>query len=271
LFIDGFSASDETGAASYMAWMGRLPMLLHANPKDALVICFGTGQTAHALREEVPVRLDIVDLSQAVFSFADRFPTNHNVLGDPRTRAIVMDGRAWLRRTSRQYDVITLEPMPPTFAGVNALYSREFYELAAGRLGSGGIIAQWLPIHLVDRYQAASIAAAFQEVFPDSILWLDPASLTGILLGRKGPADVPLAAEWPGLLRERPGRTMNGEAIRGAVILNAAGLAQFAESGKVITDDNQLLSYGWSTDPVLDRFKERADRNLVDIHRIAGR
>lgn len=268
LFIDGFSASDETGAANYMAWMGRLPMLLHANPAEALVICFGTGQTAHALREEGPRRLDIVDLNQAVFDFAGEFPTNHGVLDDPRTRAIVMDGRAWLRRTNQQYDVITLEPMPPTFAGVNALYSREFYELASERLRPGGIVAQWLPIHLVDPYQAASVAAAFREVFPDSILWLDPASLTGILLGRKGPADAPLGSDWPGLARDRPGRTLDAATIRAAAVLDAQGLAQFAAVGNVITDDNQLLAYGWSSDAALDNFQQRAEENLARIARL---
>jgi hypothetical protein len=271
LFIDGFSASDETGAANYMAWMGRLPMLMHAEPKDALVICFGTGQTAHALREEGPQRLDIVDLSQAVFDFAGAFPTNHAVLDDPRVSAIVMDGRAWLRRTTQQYDVITLEPMPPTFAGVNALYSREFYVLAEQRLRPQGIVAQWLPIHLVDRNQAASIVAAFQDVFPDSILWLDPASLTGILLGRKGDAGAPLASEWPGLSRDRPGRTMEADGIRSAVVLDSQDLARFAALGRIITDDNQLLAYGWSHDPVLEKFRERAEQNLAAIRANSGR
>jgi hypothetical protein len=131
-------------------------------------------------------------------------------------------------------------------------------------------VAQWLPIHLVDRYQAASIAAAFLQVFPDSILWLDPASLTGILLGRKGTAVVPLGSQWPGLARSRPGRTMNAEAIRTAAILDAKELASLASIGKVITDDNQLLSYGWSKDPVLENFRQRAEQNLARIRNIAA-
>src|SRR5262249_5414937 len=112
LLVDGFSASDETKASHYMEWMGRLPMLFHPEPKRALVICFGTGQTANAVRHEGPEHLDIVDISRAVFDMAGYFPTNEGVLGDPRVRAVVMDGRAWLRRTDEQYDVITLEPMP---------------------------------------------------------------------------------------------------------------------------------------------------------------
>jgi predicted membrane-bound spermidine synthase len=174
LLIDGFSATSEEKVAGYMRWMGRLPMLLHENPRTALVICFGTGQTADAVRKVGPARLDLVELNSAVFGMAEHFPKNHRVLDDPVVNAIVMDGRAWLRRSERRYDVITLEPMAPNFAGVNALYSREFYEIVARRLRRDGIATQWLPLHLLQPYHAASVVATFRDIFPGSMLWVDP-------------------------------------------------------------------------------------------------
>ena len=129
----------------YMDWMGRLPMILHPSPQKALVICFGTGQTANAVRLEGSRHLDIVDVNPAVFGMAHLFSKNQNILEDPGTHRVVMDGRAYLRRTTRNYDVVTLEPMPPTFAGSNALYSLEFYLLIKSRLNDGGVAAQWLP------------------------------------------------------------------------------------------------------------------------------
>ncbi|HSO36794.1 MAG TPA: fused MFS/spermidine synthase, partial [Labilithrix sp.] len=160
LLIDGFAASSgPTAGAHYMIWMGRLPMMLHPSPTQALVICFGTGQTANAVRSEGPALLDIVDLNAAVYRMAPYFDSNEHVLDDPRVHANVMDGRAWLRRVDRAYDVITLEPMPPTFAGVNALYSREFYETAARRLNDGGVLAQWVPFHILSLPDALAIVA----------------------------------------------------------------------------------------------------------------
>lgn len=51
LVIDGFGASGENHTGTlYMEWMGRLPMLLHDDPQEALVICFGTGQNHHRCR-----------------------------------------------------------------------------------------------------------------------------------------------------------------------------------------------------------------------------
>jgi spermidine synthase len=43
LVIDGFVATGQSIGTHYMAWMGRLPMVLHPNPRSALVICFGDG------------------------------------------------------------------------------------------------------------------------------------------------------------------------------------------------------------------------------------
>jgi hypothetical protein len=41
------------------------------------------------------------------------------------------------------------------------------------------------------RHQSASVAATFHEAFPDSMLWIDPDTSTGILVGRKGSRPEP--------------------------------------------------------------------------------
>jgi spermidine synthase len=245
LTIDGFAATSQGSTMHYMTWMGRLPMLLHPAPRRGLVICFGTGQTANGLREEGIEELDVVELSPSVLRMAPYFAaSNRSILTDPRVRTIVMDGRAWLRRTDRTYDVVTLEPMPPNFAGVNSLYSREFYQLVAARLRPGGIAVQWMPLHLVSAHDAAAIAATFHETFGDGILWFDPVNYMGILAGRVGSPSADFGRVWPGLNRPGPVRDMTPEQIVNAVTLLPLGLARWAETGIAVTDDNQLLAYG---------------------------
>jgi len=271
LLIDGFGASSESSdGTAYMDWMGHLPMLLHPDPQAALVICFGVGLTANAVRHENPGPLDVVDVNRRVFEMAPHFRTNDNVLADERVRAVVMDGRAWLRRVETEYDVITLEPMPPYFAGVNALYSLDFYEIMATKLAPGGVAAQWLPIHLLPPFHSASVVATFHAAFPDSILWFDPYTSTGILLGRRPGAASPLGEEWPGLLRdvERP---LSGEAIRAGVVLKQAGMALYGQHGAIITDDNQLLAYGMVQRELYDtNYAGARQENLDTIHLIAS-
>ncbi len=250
LIIDGMSASGQAGADSnsqasthYLDWMGALPMLAHAGPKDALVICFGTGRTANALRKEGIESLDIVDIDHNVFRFAHHFTINEAILEDPRVRPIVMDGRAFMRRSSKMYDVITLEPMPPNAAGVNALYSREFYELAKDNLREDGVIAQWLPLTSMAPFYAASIARTFASVFPNAVLWIDPAAPEGILLGFKN-NDPRMGHVWPGFARTRITRDLSAAQVGQAISLDQQALARYSAHGVVVSDDNQLLSYG---------------------------
>lgn len=236
LVIDGFAATGEGGGTGYMAWMGHLPVLAARELETALVICFGTGQTANAVRHHRPRTLEIVEVNRTVFRAAPFFESNRGVLHDPSVRAVVMDGRAFLRRTPARFDVITLEPMPPNFLGANALYSREFYELVRARLQPGGAVAQWVPYHLIAPDDMRAIVGTFRDVFPHSKMWRAQGG-TGILVGALGPWDtrtdgVPLP--------------LSMDEVKGRYWLDAVDLEVLGRGAGRITDDNQQLSYGTS-------------------------
>ncbi len=249
LVINGFIATAQHGSndknmsANYMKWMGHLPMIMHPDPKKALIIAFGTGQTAHAVRQENPESIDIVDLNKHVLDMAPIFTSNEGVLKDSRVTSHVMDGRAYIRRTQSQYDVITLEPMPPNFAGVNALYSYEFYKAAREKMTENGVIAQWLPFHLVAPEYCEAIAKAMQQAFPNTILWVDPKSSTGILVGSKDNSER-FGENLYGLERISLDRGMSEQEIRDAFILNQEQMREYTRGYEIVNDDNQLLAYG---------------------------
>ena len=80
-------------------------------------------------------------------------------------------------------------------------------------------------------------------MFHESILWIDPASGTGILLGRVEPGSTPLGETWPGFARPIT-RPLNRSEVHKAVRLSGKTFADYAKLGRLITDDNQLLSFG---------------------------
>jgi len=106
-----------------------------------------------------------------------------DVLTDPRLRVHINDGRQHLQmQPAGAYDLITLEPPPIAYAGVGALYSREFYALARSRLKPGGYISQWLPAYQVPTMTTLAMIRAFVEVFPQAVL-LSGAESDLILIG----------------------------------------------------------------------------------------
>jgi spermidine synthase len=250
LRIDGFHAAGTAATGSaYMPMMTHVPALLHPDPRRLLVICFGTGSTAGAGLLHPDLSVDVVDINPAVFRFAGYFEAwNHGVATDARTRTIVDDGRNYLLTTSESYDVITSEPMPPRFAGMVNLYSREYYELARERLRPGGLVVQWLPLHLVSFDESLRILATVRAVFPETTLWLH--QLNGIIVARhEAPIAVDLAriqgAFAPGRLREDMVRLGVPQALAFVELhaLGPAAVGRATAGVAVITDDRPSLEF----------------------------
>src|SRR5688572_283181 len=116
----------------YMRALAHIPLLSMARPESVLVIGFGVGNTTHAATLHPSVRrVELADLSRDILAHAGYFAAaNHNVLSDPKVAVHINDGRQHLQmQTPGVYDLIVLEPPPIAYAGVSALYSREFYTL----------------------------------------------------------------------------------------------------------------------------------------------
>src|SRR5262249_4641371 len=65
---------------------------------------------------------------------------------NPRGRIVIDDGRRFLQRGTKQYDLVVVDPPPPVVAaGSSLLYSPEFYEQVKRRLKPDGIVAVWFP------------------------------------------------------------------------------------------------------------------------------
>jgi len=78
---------------------------------------------------------------------------------------VIDDGRRYLERSSEQFDVITVDPPPPTeAAGVSMLYSKEFYAIINQRLRPDGILQQWL--WEGDPVVRSAVSRALSESFP---------------------------------------------------------------------------------------------------------
>jgi spermidine synthase len=188
LYTDDFAAAATGRHYRYMRMLGHLPCLLAKEPKNAMVIAFGTGTTAGAVaRHEEVERLEVVEVSAAVLDLAPHFAAaNRSVLDDPRVVQIADDGRNALLLHEPDLDVITLEPLMPYSPHGYPFYTREFYELARARLTDGGVLCQWVPVHAMPPGLYAAFVGTFFEVFPEGSLWFFEQSTA--LIGRKGDA-----------------------------------------------------------------------------------
>jgi len=147
--------------------VGHIPMLLHPQPDDVLVIGLGTGITLKGLSAHGSRQIDCVEISPEVVSAATYFTAdNGNALADPRLRLLIEDGRNLLLTHSKTYDVIISEPSNPWQAGNANLFTADFYRLAASRLKPGGLFAQWVGLYDITPDNLGIVVKTFLSAFP---------------------------------------------------------------------------------------------------------
>ncbi|ANY16163.1 fused MFS/spermidine synthase [Bordetella pseudohinzii] len=174
LYIQGVSNSgDAMPSLRYMRLQALLPLIIHnGEPRSALVIGYGTGITAGALSRYAGLRQRVVaELLPAVVQAGPLFRGTYGASQDPGLEIRLRDGRRELLASEQRYDLITLEPPPPSAAGVVNLYSSDFYALAARRLNPSGVVAQWLPLPTQNLEDTRALVASFLAVFPHVSLW----------------------------------------------------------------------------------------------------
>jgi spermidine synthase len=177
--------------------MGHLPVLMHPNPKTALVIGFGAGVTAGSLVVHPEIeRIVICDFEPLMPEIGGKYfaKENYNVVDDPRVEVVVDDARHFIATTQEKFDIITSDPLDPWMDGAAVLYTVEFYEYARKRLNPGGIVAQWLPLYETDGPSMKSELASFLEVFPEGTVWSSHIPRNGgndlVMIGQDGPMRI---------------------------------------------------------------------------------
>jgi spermidine synthase len=264
LYINGMhQASDEPGMVEYHRFIGTLPMAIHPDPRDVLVIGAGGGATAGAASAfSDDLSVDVVELSPAVVDAARQFSRiNQDLLRRPNVHLRVDDGRNYMLLTPDRYDVVTADVIVPMHAGAGNLYSVEYYRLMRRVLQNRGIAVQWIGSAGETEYKL--IMRTFLTVFPHTTLWFEGTLMVG--------AVRPLILDEEAFLRKQASPqsrqaldTMGFTSFDALLRRYDAGPAElkaFVGEGPILTDDRPLTEYFLSL-PQNDR--------AVDLSNVRG-
>jgi spermidine synthase len=251
LYVSGVSNSgDSLASLRYMRLQALLPLLIHeGEPRSAMVIALGTGITCGALLADADLqRRTCVELLPEVVEAAGLFRGNFGVTSDDRVGIRLADGRQELLRSAELWDLITLEPPPPSAAGVVNLYSREFYEVAKKHLAPGGMVAQWWPLPTQNLEDSRSLVRSFSDAFPYVSVWTTEVHEM-LLVGSISPVKLDVAR-----VSERFARPGIATALAQVGVGSPAALL-----ATWVTDRDGLLRFAGNAPPVTD------DRPRIEV------
>ena len=249
LWINGKPDASSVSDLATQRLLAHIPLLLHDDPKRALILGLGSGVTLRSAAAHPLQRIDTVEISTEARQVAAWFESaNGGVLEDSRVRLIVADGRLHLALTEERYDVIVSEPSNPWIAGIGDLYTREFFGHVRRRLSPGGLFCLWLPAYHLDTATFRAVAATFFETFPESTVWHTQGS-DYLLVGAEGfftvdPAVLSRRMRFPEVRSELADLGIEGPpSLLANLVLEPAAIATFVAGADRNTDDNALLEY----------------------------
>jgi spermidine synthase len=169
-------------------------LLEHPRPKQVLLIGGGAGGSLTEVLKHGVESVDYVELDPTIISTARRFfgPDLAERLDDPRVRIIEGDGRWFVKRTDKRYDVVILDLPEPYTAQINRFYTREFFAEVLRILDAGGIFG--LRIGSAENYIPPELARLLRSLEETM------ASVFEDVLVLPGENSIFLAATDPGVL-----------------------------------------------------------------------
>ena len=249
LYVNGKPDASSASDLPTQMLLSHVPMLLHPDPHNVLVIGLASGITLGSVGLHPVETLDCVELAPEMIEathFFDEF--NHNILADPRVRIVVADGRNHLALTDKQYDVIISEPSNPWIAGVADLFTQEFFQLCHQRLSSRGIACIWLEGYHIDQESFRSVVRTFGSVFENVSIW-NTESADYLLIGAKEKLEVDhqvlarrmreeaVAADLQQIYIEKSADFLSHQ------VMGKEGTTRFSKGATIHTDDNALLEF----------------------------
>ena len=141
LALDGDVMLTERDEFIYDEMITHVPMAVHPNIRDILVIGAGDGGVVHELaRYEQVKRIDLVEMDPKVVEACRTYlPENASRLDDSRVHIYYDNALRFIRRCTEQYDLIIVDSTDP-FGPSEGYFTREFYGICYNALREDGIM-----------------------------------------------------------------------------------------------------------------------------------
>ncbi len=167
-----YDSSSDYDVVRALVSQGILGLSLVKKRERTLLIGLGGGITYSAYGF-LGKNAEAVELSEGVIEVAGQAfaPFNNGIVR--KANIIRDDGRNYLHRTDKKYDVIISDFFHPDIAGRGNLYTVGNFRVAKEHLSEGGVLVTWFALNQMDIEGIKIAMRTFYEVFPEASLWMD--------------------------------------------------------------------------------------------------
>lgn len=141
LTLDGYMMLTEKDEFIYHEMITHVPMAVHPNVKNVLVIGAGDGGVVRELTRYPEIeRIDMVEIDERVVEVCKEYlPQTTCCFDDPRVNLTFADGLKFVRSRENEYNLIIVDSTDP-FGPGEGLFTKEFYGNCYRALKEDGIM-----------------------------------------------------------------------------------------------------------------------------------
>lgn len=152
LVLDNMIMVTEADEFIYHEMISHVPLLVHPNPVEVLVVGGGDGGTIREVFKHPEVKkVVLAEIDERVIDASRRFfPTLNTGFSDPRLEIAIGDGWDHVQTHPASYDVIIVDSSAPAGPS-DKLFEAEFFRMTAESLRPGGIMVAQTESPFVNR------------------------------------------------------------------------------------------------------------------------
>jgi spermidine synthase len=264
LKVDGKAdASTNPNDMATQILLGLLPGSMVPRGARAAVVGLGSGLTLSGILAAGAGSVEVMELEPAVVQ-ASRFfdEPGRRPLDDPRVRLILGDARTRFFNTHETFDAIVSEPSNPWVAGVNNLFTVDFYRRLRARLAPQGVFCQWIQLYELSPEMLDSMLSSFLEVFPDGYAFRGHVDLL-LLAGPRG-MSLPLERlRAPEAVHQLRRAALSPEAVSAWYACPFDSLRPLIRGAPLNRDDLPVVEYRAPRDMVRIGWRRQAVDSLI--------
>ncbi len=172
LLNDGLVMVTERDEFIYHDMISHVPLFVHPNPRNVLVIGGGDGGTAReVLRHTNVEKCTMVEIDEMVVDASRKhIPITSCQLDNPKLKLIIGDGVEFVKDTKEKFDVILIDSTDP-IGPAQPLFGSAFYQDVYNCLSDDGIVVSQGESPFFDQEMQKTMLGLLNNLFPISTIY----------------------------------------------------------------------------------------------------
>lgn len=175
LVIDGMVMTTEKDEFVYHEMIAHVPVFVHPDPDDVLVIGGGDGGTVRELTRHKNIKkITMVEIDRDVIEASKKFLPDLSLrFGNRRLRLIVGDGIKYVKRATGKFDIVILDSSDPV-GPAKGLFTEDFFRNIYRCLRGDGILVAQSESPFMDKEIIRGTYKILKKIFPVVKMYFAP-------------------------------------------------------------------------------------------------